>query len=602
MLSSFMPTPRWTGPMSALSEASRTLTILMSALVLATLAMASSSSPPAFPYISSSVLVPGPGQAGDAIFVLTPNGNSVDLLSLNISSTLRASSLTFQTLTSGVPFLDATSRTTAFTSTILSNGTIIVYAGDCLLTTNSAVWTYQPAATTGSTAGSWTVHGVTANNAPPYFLGAGLSYSSQLAPSVSPPTAYVYGGMCPSLNQTGSTWQKSAAYSNQMARIVPSADSSTYTVSPLLSRGPPIAEAGFTLTPLAPSISNRSSTVTQQISSVLLGGHTQQAFINMSTAAVWSLPEETWSFSPITPPETLSTELAVMIDVTPREVLPTEVSSRSGHTAVLNEDGTAIVVLGGWVGDVSQAAEPQLAVLEMGAGYGQWRWSIPAAQPSGPGVYGHGAALLPGNVMMVYGGYSISSSATKLKKRQAGSGSSSTPPMFFNLTSLTWAESYTNPIGQTGGNSDGGGGDSSSPTSSKDRPHGLGLGLGLGIPIVLAIAALLIYYHRRRKRQQRNRDEAVRALAQDHQQFLRAADTAEMMGRADVQPYPLGGGASAARAWSTGGHDPYGASRRSLGYESLRGGTRASPSFFPKKAGVAAPRASGILRTPAPTG
>ncbi len=169
----------------------------------------------------------------------------------------------------------------------------------------------------------------------------------------------------------------------------------------------------------------------------------------------------------------------------------------------------------GW-GDISQAADPQLAVLEMGAGYGQWQWSIPPAQPPGPGLYGHGAALLPGNVMMVYGGYSISlpSDKPKMRPRQTGSGGHS--PMFLNLTTLTWSDTYTNPASSGALSS----GSNTSPSQpSNDRTIGLALGLGLGILLIIAVVALIIWVRRRQKRRQRNRDKAVRALAQDHGHF-----------------------------------------------------------------------------------
>lgn len=103
-----------------------------------------------------------------------------------------------------------------------------------------------------------------------------------------------------------------------------------------------------------------------------MGGHTQTAFINMSQVAIWSLPEESWSFVTVDSPGTANgnTELAVKSTVT-------QVDSRSGHTAVLTEDGASIVVLGGWVGDVSQKADPQLAVLHLGQGFGgKGDWSM----------------------------------------------------------------------------------------------------------------------------------------------------------------------------------------------------------------------------------
>jgi hypothetical protein len=156
-----------------------------------------------------------------------------------------------------------------------------------------------------------------------------------------------------------------------MLRLTPG--SSDYALDITYSTSPPIAEAGFTFTGLSPTFSNGSGLLTQQQNFVLLGGHTQTAFINMSQVAIWSDPEESWSF--VTVASTLSsnpnTELAVKSTVA-------SVDSRSGHTAVLSEDGSKIIVLGGWVGDISQAADPQLAVLELGTGFGgSGDWSGP---------------------------------------------------------------------------------------------------------------------------------------------------------------------------------------------------------------------------------
>lgn len=102
------------------------------------------------------------------------------------------------------------------------------------------------------------------------------------------------------------------------------------------------------------------------------------------------------------PPEEPKTDLATRGKTT--------IDSRSGHTAILTPDGKSVVVFGGWVGDVTQSADPQLAVLELGQGYGgsgHWQWSVPSQTgpglEAGTGIYGHGATMLPGDVMMVVG-------------------------------------------------------------------------------------------------------------------------------------------------------------------------------------------------------
>ena len=575
---------------------------LRRAALLATVALASMAAA-ALPYIPTTVLLSssaaglsasGSGDDGIA-YIFAPNGRSVDLLSVNISSTLSASSFEPQTLASDLPFLGKSDRV-AFIPSILDNGILAVFAGDCGVATDAALWTYTPGGGAGSSA--WARHETTHSNTwdygqgGPYFLGGSLSFSAQLAPVVSDPILYVYGGMCPFSNTTGAPGgqQSSATYSNRMLKLSPpiTRDAATsYAVSYAPTAGPPIAEAGFTFTELSPSISNRSGIVTKQTSHVLLGGHTQQAFINMSTAAIWSLPEETWSFVSIAVPEDVAngkTDLLAAKDTNSVLAAATasSIDSRSGHTAVLSEDGTSLVILGGWVGDTKQAAEPQLAVINIGAALSDWNWMIPAAQPPGPGFYGHGASLLPGNVMMVYGGYEISAGNSKLRRASGAQ-------MFFNITSLTWADTYTNPTsasqhgtapspgspsspGSTGSDSDG---NSPSSSSSDNKQLSLGLGLGLGIPLLLAAICMGLCLYRRRSRRRARRDEAIRGLTQGMAGGAGALpshhnDGGEMLER-DGTFFPWN--ADAARDWYTGGHDPYVQGRRSLGYESLRGGS-----------------------------
>ncbi|KAI1503939.1 hypothetical protein F5X99DRAFT_373924 [Biscogniauxia marginata] len=502
-------------PLSRTTASSRSsvsmLTGVIYVLLFSTVVAAQS-----LPYIPTSIFLAAP-KAGqiqdnattDIAYIFAPTDDSVDLLALNVSSSLRVSSLSLQTLSSGLPFLDGSN--TAFVPSLADNGSLIVYAGDCSLSTSPGIWTFNPSV--DNTASSpWTRQSATIATdgdmmqIGPGFLGGSFSFSTTLEPQVSRAKTFVYGGMCPEsgANATASQWQ--ATYSNQMIRITPSdSDPSGYTVDPVPSKGPPVPEAGFTFTGLSPSISNRSGTVTQQVNYVLLGGHTANAFINMSTAAIWSLPEESWGFI----------SGIGMAGSSNANTATTNIDSRSGHTAVLNEDGTALIIFGGWVGDRTQAALPQLAILEIGTGYGgegDWQWSVPDSQPSGPEIYGHGATLLPGNVMLVYGGYDISSSGSNIRRQ---SSASSNTAMFLNLTSLTWSDDYTNPSSSE--NADGSSDDVSDETKKR-----LGLGLGIGLGVLAVIAAILVYFwYRRRLRNRRTiRDSAIRALAQDNSLFL----------------------------------------------------------------------------------
>ncbi|KAK2072437.1 hypothetical protein P8C59_006793 [Phyllachora maydis] len=523
-------------------------------------------------------------------YIFAPSETSVDFLAVNISSTLSLGTLSSQARTSGLPFLSGASSpsTTAFTPSIAADGTIAVLAGDCSAANTASLWTYDGSRTGGpSSSSGWTQHATTYSSAwddstgEPGFLGGSLAFHAQLAPSVSAAAVYAYGGMCPLASNSSSSSsssssstraQGSARYSNRMVKVTPTgpgATSSAYTISDVVAtaQSPPVAEAGFTFTALAPAaVAGRSGALTQERGYLLLGGHTQAAFVNMSQAALWSLPEETWSFVSIRSP-------------TP------SLDSRSGHTAVLTEDGRSLVVLGGWVGDMTQAADPQLLVLHMGEGQSDWRWTVPAgaAQPNGSGIYGHGAAMLPGNVMMVYGGYGIALADGSTSKRP--SGSSTGVPLFFNLTSLTWTDEYTDPTSSTTTPTPASSSalSSASPGPSSDaRQLGLSLSLGLGLPLLLACVVMAVCLYRR-YRHGAGRDHALRTFAQDGSRLVHPADDgddgddemlerdAAHMGLFDAGQFAWNG--AAAKGWYTGGLDPYAQGSRSLGHDRLRRGS-----------------------------
>ncbi|KAM7217694.1 hypothetical protein V8F06_006949 [Rhypophila decipiens] len=560
--------------------------------VLAANGASAASSGDKLPYIPTTILVSSswplddpssppkkPSIHDNMAYILTPKPDSsggVDLLTVDFSSTLSTSSDSAKDIT--------------FTPTILPNGTLAIISGgsSCSSSTNSAqIYTYS--STISSSASSPHPSG----SLNPYFYSSGISFSSQLAPTVSEPLFYLYGGMCPysssnpgnsSSSENDGNWQTSAAYSNKMLRISPGDNSGGYTLENAPSPGgPPVAVAGYTFTPLTPpSLATRAGgIVTQQMSYVMLGGHTQSAFVNMSTAAVWSLPEETWSFDVhgvrITVPATR------------------KVDSRSGHSAVLSEDGSRLVVLGGWVGDLHVPAQPQLVILEVGGhgggvGFEEWRWGVPPlTETNEKGIYGHGAVLLPGNVMMVYGGYEIpgpGSRKMKKNKRQA----SSQGVRFFNISSMEWQDEYTHPTaasnpsspngGNGSGNNNGNNQDSSNPdskstdSSSSSKFLGLGVGLGVGIPVLLALILAGVCL-RRRQRRRAERDDALRDLAQGVPIRHNSDEMSEHNDpNAGIGFFPWN--ASTAQEWYTGGLDPYSAPtnnrRRSLGYETLRAG------------------------------
>lgn len=358
--------------------------------------------------------------------------------------------------------------------------------------------------------GTWSQSQITLDDASlsADYLSAGFTFSP--TNSTSDTSVYVFGGMCPDeSSSTSSDWTSHASYSNTMLTISTGTSSQVpLDVSMTGSRAPPIAEAGLSITPLMPTYSNMSGNISVQQNFVLLGGHTKQAFINMSQVALFSLPEESWAFLAIDQPgSNTATGLTVRAVQT--------VEPRSGHTAVLTEDGTKIIVFGGWVGDVSTAATPQMAILEIGQGYGglgDWQWTIPtegAAPLSGTaGFYGHGATMLPGGIMMVSGGYSISTGTAKRATQSA-----SERYMFFNTTSFSWTSSYTNPASPMSpaytDNTDA----SSGPLHSAAQKAGLGAGLGLGTAALIGIVIVWYWYSRRLRVRRSTREKELREMA-----------------------------------------------------------------------------------------
>ncbi|KAL8967535.1 MAG: hypothetical protein Q9183_002873, partial [Haloplaca sp. 2 TL-2023] len=454
----------------------------------------------------------------ELVYVLQPPVSPsipAQLLVFNSAATLRSPSLPFRTVTNQLSFTKNHLRT-SYIPAIDSEGRIYVFSGRCDGgASKSELWLYDPSQDDLNTNGEWSMVNVSARGDG----NTGLDGANYLAAGVAfanPDTTadmYVFGGMCPnSTSATAENWTHLAAYSNSMLTLKPdkSAGTGNYSLSISASRGPPIPEAGFTMTPLLPSFTHSDGgddKRRQAQNYVLLGGHTQAAFINMSQVALFSLPEQTWSFLQIDMPDEQPTT-----DLTAREV--PSIEPRSGHTAVLTADGKKIVMYGGWVGDVHTPAYPQLVTLELGEDYGgdgDWRWSVPDQMGNGPGtlagIYGHGAVMLPGDVMMIIGGYMIPASK-RSKWRRAATGQN-TDAYFFNTTSNTWISEYTNPNLESK--------HSSSPTPSSDSTNaskraGLGAGLVFGVLAVLAIAIFYFWYARRLKRKREAREDDLRDL------------------------------------------------------------------------------------------
>lgn len=473
-----------------------------------------------FPYNPTRIL---PSPNDESIFyvfrALNATSSDVQLLALNASAseTFNGGSLPLSTLSDPLPLLG---RNTAYTPAVDSRGNLFLYGGDCRNTKDgSTLWEFRHNNATLSLEGAWTQSDLSNDSSAggsslrgANYLASGIAFSST---ADSRSRIYVFGGMCP-MNTDGSSsaeWTTEADYSNTMLAIEPASSSSEgeYQLGVSSSRGPPIAEAGFTITSLEPTFSQSSTdneTRSQNQNFVLLGGHTQTAFINMSQVALFSLPEETWTFLPVdATTESPRTDLAARGTTT--------IDPRSGHTAVLTQDGQQVVVFGGWVGDIHTAAEPQLAILEMDGygGSGDWHWTIPSQSGTGPeagsGLFGHGAAMLPGGVMMITGGYSTSGSSSIARRADP---SASTSNYFFNMTSNTWISSYTHPQ-STSKDQDSAMADAGRRITS--TRIGLGAGLTCGVLALIIVIIVYFWYSRRLKRRRDAREAELCHLGLD---------------------------------------------------------------------------------------
>ncbi|KAF2127460.1 hypothetical protein P153DRAFT_368750 [Dothidotthia symphoricarpi CBS 119687] len=449
-------------------------------------------------------------QQDNLLYVFQPSPKTpsqFQLSSIDISSRIEAARLPYTTLYPTLPFLD-NDTPRAFTPVLDDQGNITVYAGDCSEgASGGEIWNLTPSLSAARGKSDWKQMKISVGNKAqsstvgPNFLNAGMSFSSIVGGDAAGTNAYFFGGMCPSSNATIDDWQSAANYSNSMVALeAPGSHSVTYQLDVSTSRGPPVPEAGFTLTSLSPTFSNRSDgTQTQQQNFVLVGGHASAAFINMSQVALFSLPEQSWTFIGIKEPDTTRTDLAIRTDVA-------SVDPRSGHSAMLTPDGKRIIVFGGWVGDVNTPAEPQLAVLNIADGYGGdggWQWTVPSTSggglPANSGLYGHGAAMLPGGVMMITGGYSIPSSSRLTRS------TTSNTAYFFNTTSNTWTTDYSPPSEKSSGNN--------GFLSTQAQKTGLGIGLGIGLAALCGLFALYMWYSKRWKRQREIREKQLQDLS-----------------------------------------------------------------------------------------
>lgn len=446
-------------------------------------------------------------------------GQSV-LRVVDIQDAFATSSLSPTTLAGSLPFLKD-DELLPYVPVIESSGDIAVISGSCSTGASSTgIWRFSTDTGSQEGNGTWksyqttaedlaTSTGLTGTN----FLGNAVAFAADVGGNATDLDYYTFGGMCPFPNSTAETWISAANYSNTMLSLAPSGDD--YNIAAAANRAPPIAEAGFSMTGLTPTFSAKSSSgnQTQQQDFLLLGGHTQQAFLNMSQIALYSLPQESWTFLSVQQPTTAKTDLALAA----RQGV-TSIEPRSGHTAVLSEDGTQVVVFGGWVGDVSTPAMPQLAILHLGSEYGgneaeAWSWTIPSQEETGlaagSGIYGHGATLLPGGVMMIAGGYTIPASSSRRSVKRAASNA----VYLFNTTNGAWVDTYDPPasvkmIASAKASSNG-------PLSKTSQQTGLGVGLGVGVLVLLVLIFFYFWYARRLRRAREERERELLAHSSD---------------------------------------------------------------------------------------
>lgn len=440
-------------------------------------------------------------------YVLRPSsGNQFSISSLDLSSKL-TSSLSYATLSSTLPFLDA-DTSQPLDAIIDSGGNITIYTGNCASTNQSQIWRLN---TQGKETGliPWIQQNLTQVENPTSenltgakYLASAIPFSSNVSSSAEDTKFYFFGGMCPTSGATNDTWISTADYSNATLAytLASSGTIIAYNEGLVSTRNTPIAQAGHTMTGLHPTYSNRTDgSQTQQQNLVLLGGHTQKAFINMSQVALYSLPQEAWTYFPVSQP-------SGNIQVQPR----------SGHTATLSSDGTKIVVVGGWAGDVNTPATPQIAILNVAESYGgagDWSWSIPSTLGVGgltnTGIYGHGTMVLPGDVLLVVGGFTISApTASKWRRTTTVSQIANSNAYFYNFTSNVWMTDYTAPVSTSSQDMP-----SSGALSKTSQKVGLGVGLGIGAVAIAALLSFYFWYVRRQKSRRDARDREIKSLS-----------------------------------------------------------------------------------------
>lgn len=466
------------------------------------------------PYIPSRLFFQSNHNSTRA-YLLQPTANqhqqeTVQLLALNLSH-IEVNDPPFVVLQESVPFAsDAAGN--AWVAFTIDAGGVVVYAGHCREPQPGTIWTFHPDDSDAVGNGAWSSAPAIAGTGRsdgigPRYLAGGFGFAS--SKNGSAPTLYTFGGLCPQTDDgdNNSDWVSMSNYSRVLTVLKPTESSSPsrYEVSAIEAKNAPVAEAGSAVTPLALTTSTTAEgKVLQQGDYLFLGGHTQDAFINISSLALLSLPQQAWSFRSMDP---------TVEDIDQKDIAvgsPDPVDSRSGHSAVMTTDRTRVVVYGGWIANTATPAKPQLVILNIPEVYGgttpDWSWSVPS-QPDGSdlspghGIFGHAAMMLPGDVMLIAGGYNIPAS----EKRAYSDIEANARVFLYNVTSNSWLSSYTHPDSET------------HDTSSSSGPLSVGGKVGVAVGSLAAalviLAVLLFFWRRKRWARRRFRERELRKLA-----------------------------------------------------------------------------------------
>ena len=461
-------------------------------------------------------------EGSDSIYLIQPSApdtHQYELSLIELNSESASNTLSRKIVSSPLPFAKE-NQLTAFTPIVDDEGNIYVYAGDCFSGSGgSQIWKLSKENDKPASERQWrqqifdhNEERENGNGTGANFLAAGIHYNpSVVDKNASSSSLYIFGGMCPDTKEDGKTWT-SGNYSNVMLHFDTAAtqdETTKFDLDLISAKEPPVAEAGFSITPLQATYTNVTESIqSKQQDYLLIGGQTESAFINMSQVALFSLPQESWTFLPVLQPNVARDDLREKDAATESQI---EIEPRSGHSAALSSDGRRVFVYGGWVGDVETPAQPQLALLEVGNGYGgdeDWTWTIPQTAGSvlenTVGIYGHGATVLPGDILMIAGGYIIKPKSQRQKREHLHLNEEL---LFLNMSSNTWIENYNFPVSTIHSDTKA---DGHLSTASQK------IGLGAGLIIAFIFLGLILFFLWRRRTYKKSislREKNIRQLS-----------------------------------------------------------------------------------------